>query len=180
MVFFLLIVELRPPIADIRQEESAFALTKLADYAYRECGILPCEEMLLALRKSGTPAAKLTPSGKLCLLGCATQNRRSKSSLTSGEAKNPRHRRVPLFRRPSSDGRFSFPFGRGIEDSHHSAEGAGFAYAQSAYLRREEISALIYNLAEHFLQFFSRAAYPYAKKSRSSLDGLLFSFVVPK
>ena len=24
---------------------------------------------------------------------------------------------------------FSFPFGRGIEDSHHSAEGAGFAFA---------------------------------------------------
>ena len=48
-------------------------------------GILPCEEMLLALRKSGTPAVKLTPSGKLCLLGCATQNRRSKSSLVSGK-----------------------------------------------------------------------------------------------
>ena len=74
---------------------------------------------------------------------------------------------------------FFLSFGGGIEDSHHSAEGAGFAYAQSAYLRREEISALIYNLAEHFLQISPRAAYPYAKKSRSSLDGLLFSFVVP-
>ena len=29
-------------------------------------GILPCEEILLALCKSGTPVAKFTPSGKLC------------------------------------------------------------------------------------------------------------------
>ena len=40
---------------------------KLADCAYRECGILPCEEILLPLGKSGTIFAHFTPSGKLCI-----------------------------------------------------------------------------------------------------------------
>ena len=75
MVFFLLIAELRPSVADIRAE-AAFALAKLADYAYRECGILPCEEIFLSFRKSGTIFANLTPSGKLCMSGFAYRHRR--------------------------------------------------------------------------------------------------------
>ena len=33
--------------------------------------------------------------------------------------------------RPSNDGLFSFPFSLGIEDSHHSAKGAGFAFERN-------------------------------------------------
>ena len=57
---------------------------KLADCAYRRGGILPCEEILLSLGKSGTIFAHFTPSGKLCIPGFAYARHASISGVLRG------------------------------------------------------------------------------------------------
>lgn len=77
---------------------------KLADYAYRYSGILPCEEMQACSRTTSVITEDTTPSGKLCMLGFAFERKPSGSSLTSGEAKNLRVSHEYPYSRPSPDG----------------------------------------------------------------------------
>ena len=70
--------------------------------------------------------------------------------------------RIPIFLPTIIRWSLFLSFGCGIEDSHHSAEGAGFAYALCAYLRREEQKAITTNKPERLSQNSPRAAYPYS------------------